>query len=84
MLNALRDRQIAGAGLDVFGTEPLFDSPLFALENVVLTPHQAGLTQGGKLGAAMRAARNALEVLQGVTPSDAINSVPQHSEYSRS
>ena len=73
LLNALRNRQIAGAGLDVFEVEPLLDSPFFALDNVVLTPHQAGLTRGGKLGAAMRAARNALEVLQGGTPSDAIN-----------
>ena len=73
LLEALRSGQIAGAGLDVFEVEPLFESPLFALENVVLTPHQAGLTQGGKVGAAVRAARNALDVLQGNIPRDAIN-----------
>ena len=56
--------RIAGAGLDVFEEEPLYESPLFALENTVLTPHQAGLTAGGKMGAAVRAARNALEVLE--------------------
>jgi len=39
----------------------------------VLTPHQAGLTQGGKTGAAVRAARNALEVLRGSVPRDAVN-----------
>ncbi len=73
LVDALRTRRIAGAGLDVFETEPLLDSPFFLLDNVVLTPHQAGLTRGGKLGAAVRAARNALEALQGSTPSDAIN-----------
>ena len=73
LVNALRTGQIAGAGLDVYEVEPLFESPLFALENVVLTPHQAGLTQGGKVGAAVRAARNALEVLNGAIPQDAIN-----------
>lgn len=73
LLEALRTRQIAGAGLDVFEVEPLYASPFFALDNVVLTPHQAGLTRGGKAGAALRAARNALEVLQGGSPSDAIN-----------
>lgn len=73
LLDALHTDQIAGAGLDVFTVEPLFECPLFALENVVLTPHQAGLTQGGKVGAAVRAARNALDVLRGNIPRDAIN-----------
>jgi glyoxylate reductase len=72
LLEALRNGHIAGAGLDVFEIEPLFASPFFALDNVVLTPHQAGLTRAGKVGAALRAARNALEVLQGGLPSDAI------------
>jgi len=40
LLDALQRRAIAGAGLDVFGTEPLPpDSPWFALDNLVLTPH---------------------------------------------
>jgi glyoxylate reductase len=73
LIDALRNRRIAGAGLDVFEGEPVFASPLFELDNVVLTPHQAGLTQGGKVGAAVRAARNALEALGGSRPRDAVN-----------
>ncbi|HTI49397.1 MAG TPA: D-2-hydroxyacid dehydrogenase [Planctomycetaceae bacterium] len=40
---ALRERLIAGAGLDVFETEPLpADHPLWGFENVIITPHVAG------------------------------------------
>ena len=45
LIAALREREIAGAGLDVFEVEPLSsDSPFMELENVVLTPHSAGLS----------------------------------------
>ena len=73
LCDALRTRQIAGAGLDVFDVEPLYTSPLFELDNVVLTPHQAGLTSGAKARAAVRAARNALDGLAGTIPQDTIN-----------
>ena len=73
LVQVLREKRIAGAALDVFEVEPLFTSPLFALENAVLTPHQAGLTRGGKVGAAVRATRNTLNILRGDTAKDVIN-----------
>jgi D-3-phosphoglycerate dehydrogenase len=38
LYQALKDGKVAGAGLDVFATEPCTDSPLFTLDNVVTTP----------------------------------------------
>jgi lactate dehydrogenase-like 2-hydroxyacid dehydrogenase len=45
LLAALESVGIAGAGLDVFATEPALDPRFLALENVVLAPHYASLTQ---------------------------------------
>lgn len=42
LVAALRERRIAGAGLDVFDAEPAVPAALKALDNVVLTPHVAG------------------------------------------
>ena len=45
LVKALKEGWIAGAGLDVFETEPLPpESPLWALDNVIITPHYSGLT----------------------------------------
>lgn len=46
LADALRERKIAGAGLDVFEHEPLpTDSPLWKAPNLLITPHTAGLTE---------------------------------------
>ena len=45
---AIREKRVAGAALDVFAAEPLQkESPLFKLDNVVLTPHAASSSEGG-------------------------------------
>jgi len=45
LIDALREGRIAGAGLDVFETEPVdSDNPLLRMDNVVVTPHSAGTT----------------------------------------
>ena len=47
LLYALRERRIGGAAFDVFETHPIApDSPLLELENIVLTPHIGGATDG--------------------------------------
>ena len=46
LIEALRDRKIGGAALDVFEKEPLpSDSPLWDLEHLLITPHTAGMTE---------------------------------------
>ncbi|MDQ0200547.1 D-2-hydroxyacid dehydrogenase [Neobacillus ginsengisoli] len=46
LVNALKEGTIAGAGLDVFETEPLTkESPLWEMENVIVTPHTSGSTE---------------------------------------
>ncbi len=45
LIEALRQKKIGGAALDVFDQEPLpADSPLWGLENLLITPHTAGMT----------------------------------------
>ncbi len=44
LAEALKSGQVAGAALDVFHQEPLKESPFFAMENVILSPHIAGAT----------------------------------------
>ena len=66
LIECLRDKKIAGAGLDVFETEPLpAGHPLTMLPNVLLTPHAAGMTpEVIQIGLAM-AVENIENFLQG-------------------
>jgi phosphoglycerate dehydrogenase-like enzyme len=66
LVEALQTNRIAGAGLDVFGTEPLPpDSPLVALSNVVLSPHSAGITPEATEAGLALAIENVLSFLAG-------------------
>jgi D-3-phosphoglycerate dehydrogenase len=74
LIEALRAGTIAGAALDVFAQEPPpADSPLWALDNVIVTPHMASHTQEGLRRMAVDVAQEVLRVLQGERPKWAVN-----------
>jgi D-3-phosphoglycerate dehydrogenase len=66
LYDALKSNQIAGAGLDVFDMEPTpVDNRLLSLDNVVASPHMAGVTVEAVQAMAVATARNILSVLDG-------------------
>lgn len=65
LVEALRQRQIAGAGLDVFEFEPAVHEGLLELDNVVLLPHLGSATNETRTAMAVLAADNAVAVLAG-------------------
>lgn len=67
LYEALKNGRIAGAGLDVYEEEPLHESPLFELNNVVLTPHMGGLADREIHNVAMQSAYHMVELLNGKT-----------------
>lgn len=73
---ALMNNIIAGAGLDVFGREPLpADDPLLALDNLVTSPHVAGVTLEAEMRTATSAVRNVLAAFDGtLDPAVVVNS----------
>ena len=71
---ALRDGGIAGAGLDVMeSASPPADHPMFALDNVIVTPHVAFLSQQSVLELEVRTAKATVDVLRGRMPEFLVN-----------
>ena len=70
---ALKSDRIAGAGLDVFVSEPPTDSPLLALENVIVTPHLGASTDEAQEKAGVSVARSVRLALDGELVPDAVN-----------
>lgn len=60
LIEALKNNVIAGAALDAFEKEPLYESELFNLNNVVLTPHMGGLADCEIRNVAIKSAENAV------------------------
>ena len=65
LAEALRERVIAGAGLDVYEREPAVEPALLELENVVLLPHIASASEATRTRMAVRATENILAFLDG-------------------
>ena len=76
LVPALESKSIAGAGLDVFVSEPLpGDNPLLALGNLITSPHVAGVTLEASMRMAAGAAANVLAAFDGtLDPAAVVNS----------
>lgn len=74
LCEALKNGVIAGAGLDVFDPEPpKNDNPLFAMDNVILSPHNAALTEEALLAMAMDSSTGIIDYLEGRRPEFPVN-----------
>jgi D-3-phosphoglycerate dehydrogenase / 2-oxoglutarate reductase len=73
LVEAIQQKKIAGAAFDVFTEEPLTDSPLFQLDNVIVTPHLGASTIEAQQNVARDVAEQILTVLQGQFSRYAVN-----------
>ena len=73
LFDAITEGRVAGAGLDVYVTEPCTDSPLFGLDNVVATPHLGASTDEAQERAGIAVAVSVRKALSGELVPDAVN-----------
>ena len=74
LYEALRERRIAGAGLDVFEHEPIDpDDPILELDNVIVSPHAIGTTDETLLLVGQSACQAVLDVAAGRLPNHVVN-----------
>ena len=74
LVSALQQGHLAGAALDVFSAQPLAaDHPLLQLDQVLLTPHAAGLTEESMVRMSEGAADEVLRLLAGERPLNLVN-----------
>jgi phosphoglycerate dehydrogenase-like enzyme len=78
---ALRDKRIAGAGLDVYEQEPPGHSPLLELDNVVLTPHAAGTDLQSRDDMAASAAEAIVALSRGEWPAEKVVNPEVRSQF---
>lgn len=69
LIDALQSGRLGGAALDVFSTQPLpGDHPFMRMDNVIVTPHMAGITDDSMMRMGVGAASEAIRVLKGELP----------------
>jgi D-3-phosphoglycerate dehydrogenase len=73
LVEALKQRHVAAAALDVFNQEPLRNSPLQTMENVILTPHIGGSTQEAQEAVGVQIAQQVREYLKHGVIQNAVN-----------
>jgi len=73
LYQALVAGQLAGAALDVFEEEPARENPLFALDNVIVTPHLGACTREAQIRVAVEVAEDIAGVLRGEPPANPVN-----------
>jgi D-3-phosphoglycerate dehydrogenase len=73
LIAALKSGKVAGAGIDVFETEPATESPLFGMENVVATPHLGASTAEAQENVALQVAEQMSDYLIKGAVTNAIN-----------
>ncbi len=73
LYEAIVDGRVAGAGIDVWAKEPCTESPLFELEQVVVTPHLGASTHEAQEKAGVAVARSVRLALAGELVPDAVN-----------
>ena len=73
LVEALRSKRIAGAGLDVFEGEPKLNPGFLTLANVVMTPHIGSASAATRIVMCNTAAANLTAVLEGREPPNPVN-----------
>ncbi len=74
LYEAVKKGKLAGAGLDVFADEPIDpENPLYTLDRVIVTPHNAALTAEAADRMGLHAAQGIVEVLNGKQPTWPVN-----------
>jgi len=73
LVRALKEKRIAGAGLDVYEREPLVEPDLLELDNVVLAPHIASASVETRTRMAVMAVENCIAAVTGKRPPNLVN-----------